>query len=375
MRREAITARAGWQHKVEQLDFNWHTIDGEPYWAEDRCYNFTSAEIDGLEAVTAELHGMALQAVDKVVKDRLWDRFLIPPAFAAYIETTWRRRDPTIYGRFDLLYDGTGAPKLLEYNADTPTALYEAAVVQWYWLQDVKPRADQFNSIHERLIEAWKGVLELLPTRRLVHFACDQEAPEDFGTTEYMRDVAHQAGLDTQPIALADVGWNGSRFTDLTEQPIQALFKLYPWEWLLRDQFAEYVGGDTTAFIEPAWKMILSNKALLPLLWEMFPDHDNLLPAYRTPGLIKGDYVKKPIFGREGANVSIVAGAASAATDGPYGDEGFVYQAYQPIQPFDGFYPVIGSWVIAGQPAGIGIREDRQAITGNTSRFVPHYFA
>jgi len=68
------------------------------------------------------------------------------------------------------------------------------------------------------------------------------------------------------------------------------------------------------------------------------------------------------------------AGAASVATAGPYGAEGFVYQAYRPIQPFDGFYPIIGSWVIAGEPAGIGIREDKQAITGNTSRFVPHYF-
>jgi glutathionylspermidine synthase len=224
MRREAIAARPGWQHKVEQLDFNWHTIDGQPYWAEDRCYAFTSAEIDGLEEVTGELHRLCKLAVEKVIKDRLWDRFNIPKEFAPYIETTWRRPDPEIYGRFDLLYDGTAAPKLLENKAETPTALYEAAVVQWYWLQDVKPKADQFNSIHEKLIEAWKGVLKLLPSRGLVHFACDQESVEDFGTTEYMRDVATQAGLKTQPIALADIGWNGQRFTDLSEEHIQALF-------------------------------------------------------------------------------------------------------------------------------------------------------
>jgi len=374
MRREKSAPRPDWQQKVEQLEFTWHTIDGQPYWVEDHCYSFTSAEIDGLEEVTAELHRISKLAVEKVIKDKLWDRFNIPKEFAAYIETTWRRPDPEIYGRFDLLYDGTSAPKLLEYNADTPTALYEAAVIQWYWLQDVKPKADQFNSIHERLIDAWKGVLKLLPSRGLMHFTCDVDAPEDFGTTEYMRDVASQAGLKTQGLALADIGWNGQRFTDLDEQHIQAIFKLYPWEWLLKDQFAQYVMNDTTAFIEPAWKMIMSNKALLPLLWEMFPDHPHLLPAYHTPAQIKGDYVKKPIFGREGANVSIVAGAASVATAGPYGAEGFVYQAYKPINPFDGFYPIVGSWVIAGQPAGIGIREDSQAITGNTSRFVPHYF-
>ena len=216
MRREKIVARPDWQQRVEKLDFTWHTIDGQPYWAEDRCYSFTADEIDGLDDATAELHRLCRLAVEKVIADKLWDRFGIPTQFASYIETTWRRPDPEIYGRFDLLYDGTSAPKLLEYNADTPTALYEAAVIQWYWLQDVKPKADQFNSIHEKLIASWKSVLQLLPSRGLVHFACDQEAPEDFGTTEYMRDVANQAGLKTQPIALADIGWNGLRFTDLS---------------------------------------------------------------------------------------------------------------------------------------------------------------
>ncbi len=241
MRRETIAARPDWQEKLEKIDFNWHAIDGQPYWAEDRCYSFSSAEIDGLDDVTAELHDMCKQAVKKVIADELWDRFGIPKEFAAYIETTWRRPDPEIYGRFDLLYDGTAAPKLLEYNADTPTALYEAAVVQWYWLKDVKPKADQFNSIHEKLIDAWKGVLKLLPSRGLVHFASATDLPEDFGTAEYMRDVANQAGLKTQPIAIEDIGWNGQRFTDLSEEPIQALFKLYPWEWLLKDQFASSV--------------------------------------------------------------------------------------------------------------------------------------
>src|SRR6185369_4399870 len=174
----------------------------QPYWVEDHCYSFTSAEIDGLEEVTAELHRISKLAGEKVIKDKLWDRFNIPKEFAAYIETTWRRPDPEIYGRFDLLYDGTSAPKLLEYNADTPTALYEAAVIQWYWLQDVKPKADQFNSIHERLIEAWRGILKRLPPEALVHFARFEDQPEDLATSEYMRDTALQAGLAGKPIAV-----------------------------------------------------------------------------------------------------------------------------------------------------------------------------
>ena len=57
-----------------------------------------------------------------------------------------------------------------------------------------------------------------------------------------------------------------------------------------------------------------------------------------------------------------------------YGDEGFVYQAYQPLPVFDGNHALVGSWVIDGQSAGMCIREDSSPITSNSSSFVPHYF-
>jgi len=121
--------------------------------------------------------------------------------------------------------------------------------------------------------------------------------------------------------------------------------------------------------------MVLSNKAVLALLWEMAPKHPNLLPAALEPRGIEGAVVRKPIFGREGANVQIIeAGRIVAETGGVYGREGFVYQARAPLPAFDGNYPVIGSWVAASQPAGIGIREDASPITSDTSRFVPHFF-
>ena len=148
--------------KLEQLGFNYYVMDGKAYWTEQACYAFTAEQVDQLEAATETLHALCLKAVEHVVSNRLWERMRIPPAWGDYITTVWRRGDPTLVGRFDLAYDGKSAPKLLEYNADTPTALYEAAVVQWYWLKDVKPDADQFNSIHERLIEAWRGILRRL---------------------------------------------------------------------------------------------------------------------------------------------------------------------------------------------------------------------
>jgi len=375
MRREKIQPRSGWQAKLEKIGFDFYVLDGKTYWNENACYAFSADEIDELEATTDELHKLALQAVEHIVSNRLWARMHIPPAWSEYIESVWRRSDPTIHGRFDLAFDGKGPPKLLEYNADTPTALYEAAVVQWYWLKDAKPDADQFNSIHERLIQAWRGVLARLPPEGTVHFARFEESPEDLATSEYLRDTALQAGLAGKPLPVSQIGWNGSRFTDPDEMPIQVLSKLYPWEWMVREEFGVHVLSDTTAFIEPAWKMLLSNKMLLPILWEGFPGHRNLLPAFGTEHAdLHGSFVKKPIFGREGHNVTISAPGVFDTAGGDYGREGFVWQAYQPLPTFDGNHAVVGSWVIEGKAAGIGMREDERRITHNSSRFVPHYF-
>ena len=67
---------------------------------------------------------------------------------------------PNVYGRFDLWYGGAGTtPKLLEYNAQTPTSLLESAVVQWTWLEQTGQTHHpdrQWNNVHERLIEAWR---------------------------------------------------------------------------------------------------------------------------------------------------------------------------------------------------------------------------
>jgi len=296
----------------------------------------------------------------------------IPPAWGEYIERVWRRSDPTICGRFDLAYDGNGPPKLLEYNADTPTSLYEAAVVQWYWLKDVKPDADQFNSIHEKLIDAWRRILGRLPIEALVHFARFEDQPEDLATSEYMRDTALQAGLAGKPLAVPQIGWNGKRFTDADEMPIRAMAKLYPWEWMAREEFGAHVLTDTTAFIEPAWKMILSNKMLLPLLWEGFPQHENLLPAYLgDPGPLK-EWVAKPLHGREGDNIRIHAPGIELQQPGGYGREGWCFQQYHALPDFDGNHPVLGLWVVDGESVGCGIRESDGPITDYFCRFVPN---
>jgi len=289
--------------------------------------------------------------------------------------TRWRSREPTLFGRFDLAWNGSGPPRMLEYNADTPTALLEASVVQWYWLKDVKPDADQFNSIHEKLIAQLSTIAPRLP-RGPIHFASVEDSEEDLGNSEYVRDCAVQAGFSTARVTIEGIGWDSvrKRFVDADDGDISTLVKLYPWEWLMRESFGPNILAGTCRWVEPPWKALLSNKAILAVLWEMFPDHPNLLPAYLDPGRIDGDHVRKPRLSREGANVSVRRKAGALISTGTYGAEGYVYQALAPIPQFDGNFPVIGSWIVGDVAAGIGIREDDTEITKNTSRFVPHYF-
>jgi glutathionylspermidine synthase len=380
VQRLSLRERPDWRRQAAAVGFEFLTDDGRPYWDESACYRFSLAQIEEhIEAPTTELLAMCYQAVEQIIGDdaRL-RRFDIPEPAWDYVRRSWRRQDKDLYGRFDLQYDGNGPVKLFEFNADTPTALFEAAVFQWRWLEQaidaeiVGAEADQFNSIHERLIEAFGrfGIAD-----RLLHFACVRDHAEDRWTVEYLEDCARQAGLATQFVHIEDIGVTADdRFTDLEDRVITDLFKLYPWEWLLAEAFAPQLCRDTVRVIEPAWKLALSNKGLLAVLWEMFPGHACLLPAYfeddpRAASL--GDrVVRKPLLGREGADIGIAR--QPPARPGPYGQEGFVIQALRELPSFAGKRPVIGSWVVAGQACGIGIREDDTAITGNAARFVPH---
>ncbi|HKS65249.1 MAG TPA: glutathionylspermidine synthase family protein, partial [Xanthobacteraceae bacterium] len=161
------------------------------------------------------------------------------------------------------------------------------------------------------------------------------------------------------------------------DKPIELMFKLYPWEWMFREQFGAYLAGSPTRWLEPPWKAILSNKGILPLLWAMFPRHPNLLPAFfeddPKAAELGNSFVRKPLYSREGANVSIVVdGTAVDQDEGPYGAEGYVRQAVATLPHIDGNYVAFGSWIVAGQPCGLSAREDVSPITKNTSRFLPH---
>jgi glutathionylspermidine synthase len=386
MRRIQISPRPNWQKTVESQGMYYHSLPNyqpahplqEPalagsrtYWDESVYYQFDQREIDEIERCTNRLNECCLQAVQHVIDQDLFASAGIPAPFIDWVKRSWERDEHTIYGRFDLSYSGQGPPKLLEYNADTPTGLLEAAVIQWFWLKDARTGDDQFNSLHERLIEIFK-------TLRTVHegrfyFAALAGNLEDFITVNYLRDCAMQAGWDTEYINMEDIGWHQARgqFTNLQERPISLCFKLYPWEWMTRERFGQNLLLDTCAWFEPPWKMVLSNKGILVILRELFPDSPYLLDASFEP-LPAGEFFCKPIHGREGNNIQMVSrGEVILETAGPY-DGPCIYQELWPLPNFDGNYPVLGSWLVNGYACGLGIREDMSPITQNTSRFVPH---
>lgn len=372
MRRLVIQPRPNWQQRVEEYGLHFHTLDDEPYWDESACYQLTCHEVDTLEFATQTLHEMCLELVQYVLNERLFGLFMIPPEFETFVIESWEENQPSIYGRFDLAYNGSGPPKLLEYNADTPTALVEAAVGQWAWLKEVDEHGDQFNSIHERLIDAWKSLQGF--DSQTIYFTTHSDSVEDWITTEYLRDTAIQAELSTEFIDIREIGYDSRRhvFLDRSEKVIHNIFKLYPWEWMIREEFGQFLPKSSTRWLEPPWKMILSCKSILPLLWQLFPESPYLLPASFHP-MEMDCYVRKPIHSREGANIRVFKqGELLLETPGPYEEGPFVYQEIAPITPHQGRYPVIGSWVVSGVACGIGIREADTLITTNSSRFVPH---
>ena len=416
------------------------------------------------------------------------DIFEIPTRLRPAIRDSWRARESDFIGRFDFIWDGTGTPKLLEYNADTPTIFAESAVGQQLWFETIKSQSHvasesagtlgqkewSFNFIQEHLIKGWPKVLNAESDHRsggtrlnrhegggveqILHVlhpnGVDATATSDSAVEErehlaYIKNTALQAGMTVRDIDMTELEnmllLYPSSFKRLGEDTdsgqlssapsekehgerssVLHVFKSYPYEWLVQESLGQTlyppVYGDnsitlkpdsesdsktvTVKFLEPPWKLILGNKALLALLWQLHPDHPNLLYAtYDDDAILhasrdeySGDtgccgennsrrFVAKPKYGREGvgvmysdqysSNQSFVSDYHRQRENNQYSQEVLlgepVYQAYQPVQTFNGRYSVLGSWVVRGEAVGICVREDSERTTTDNTSFVPHY--
>ncbi|MEN2747993.1 glutathionylspermidine synthase family protein [Sphingomonas sp. T9W2] len=384
MERRAVAPRPDWRATAERMGFTFHHQDGQKYWEEEAWYAFSLDEVEqGIEAPSAELHAMCRDLVDEVIgSEALMHRLAIPDDMRDVVAASWKAHAPSLYGRFDFAFDGSGPAKLLEYNADTPTSIFETALFQWQWLEDritdgtLPAEADQYNRLHDALVERFGALFTKGST---VHFASVDDHVEDRQTVRYLEDVARQAGLDPAFVAIDRIGVDGDgAFVDGDDVLIAALFKLYPWEDMLREPYAKQLAATKTLFLEPAWKALLSNKGILPLLWQRHSGHPNLLPAaFADDGAalaeIGAAYVRKPIFSREGWDIELVDGGATArGPDGGYGEEGHVVQALARLPVYDGNHAVVGSWIVGDEAVALSVREDDGPITRDLARFVPH---
>lgn len=225
MRRVALQPRSGWESIVEAQGFAFHTRETCSYWDESAAYALTARDVEILEKATEELQQLCLRAAQYIIDEELFREMRIPDAAVPLIRDSWAQETPSVYGRLDLAYDGVHPPKLLEYNAQTPTALVEASAIQWLWKESVVPDKDQFNSLEPKLIAQWRECLPCMD--RHLHVS-SLDNLEDRTTVEYLGSLASEAGFQTEYIDIERIGWLNGRFVDERERPIKSLFALYP---------------------------------------------------------------------------------------------------------------------------------------------------
>ena len=349
--------------------------------AKTRTIASPTDEIDTIERATNELHARCLEAVQHVIDEKRYAELQIPEHAIPLIERTWKEEPPIVYGRFDLAYDGKSPPMMLEYNADTPTSLLEASVIQWDWLEAKFTGADQFNSIHERLVAHWREMMPYLRKQRSTRPARalrvdgrhrgrhdDRLSRGDGGAGGTAREAARawatSAGIPARASSSARTTSASTRCSSSIRGSGSST-----------SRSASSSPKAKTTFVEPAWKMVLSNKGILAILWDLFPGHPNLRPAFFDEPNGMFEYVKKPLLSREGANVTVHTMKEHLESTRRVRRGGLCLSgARQHSGSSTASVRCSARWIIGQEAAGMGIRESEGWVTGNTSRFVPHLF-
>ena len=264
MKRFSIGPRPDYKAKIERLGFDFHS----DYWCEQAYYAISPEEVETLEEATREAYRMYCEAASYVIErapDFMMRILGIPDIVCERIQASWNNDDLSLYGRFDFMLDENGIPKILEFNADTPTSLLEASVIQWEWKEDLFPQHDQYNGIHEGLVQSWK---DMFPEGCEIHFAGALDNNEDTGNLQYLASTAMEAGFSTRVLDINALNLQDGVFYDPSGERIHRCFKLYPWEWMMEESPEGCVAD--VHWIEPLWKLVMSNKAILSIVSQHF---------------------------------------------------------------------------------------------------------
>jgi glutathionylspermidine synthase len=375
---------------LEKVGMTWHTdSDGSSYIGEE-LVEVSEAEAEAYYAAANALYDMCVEAAGAVIAERRYTELGIPSNIIELIEDSWERDDLHLYGRFDLAGGLDGLPiKLIEFNADTPTSLFETAIVQWALLKaNAMDETRQFNNLHEMLKENFRRLITrdcpleefgARYAREKILFSSVSQLAEDERTVRYLQQIAHEAGFLTDFCYLHEAGFTTDEGVfNRDSQLADFWFKLFPWEDIAADELeltrmlSKMVTRGRTRILNPAYTLLFQSKGILKVLYDLYPDSPYLLPADFSP-LPGVEQVSKKMFGREGANVRILAadGRDLHGTDGPYAHHKPIYQARARFaQDAAGLNYQAGVFYV-WEACGLGFRRGG-AILDDTSKFVGH---
>ena len=378
---------------LEDIGMTWHTDpDGSSY-IDDSLVEVSEAEAEAYYAAANALYDMYVEAAQQVIDRQLYLELGIPSNLVGMIEDSWGRDDLHLYGRFDLAGGLDGLPiKLIEFNADTPTSLFETSIVQWALLKaNGMDETRQFNNLHEMLMENFRRLVtgDRPPdefasryAQQKLLFSSADALPEDERTVRYLQQVAREAGFYTDFCYLHEAGFSAEEGVfNKDAQLADFWFKLFPWEDIAADELeltrmlGKMSGKGRARILNPAYTLLFQSKGIMKVLYDMFPDSPYLLRTDFAP-LHGVEQVCKKLFGREGANTMLIGadGTTLASTDGPYAHHKPVYQERARFaQDAAGNHYQAGVFYV-WEACGLGFRRGRE-ILDDMSKFVGHRIA
>jgi glutathionylspermidine synthase len=371
--------------RLRELGMLEPNADGVPWWVTDSAYVIDAALVDRVFEAAKGIQARCYAAVEAIVGSGDFSYFGIRnPAMQTAIKRSWAAKDSPMHGRMDFTFGPDGTPLLLDYEADSPFGLAEAGHVQWGWFEawqaaEGKPSDSQENLIYETYIKHLPRTG--LPTRFAIAVGGDtlpDGRPADTGErfdAQFIAEMATEAGLRPSICSIGQVGWDvdARAFTDEADEVLQALVKIYPWDWMEDEPNVDVLPECRTRVLPGAWTRLLSDKTMMALLWHQQPGAPNLLPTFLNRPE-QGATVAKPRRGWDGEHVYLPGQTPGLVPEDEMGP--LLFQAWCPLPVFNTkageVHANLSVWMIGGEPAGIAFRESRGPVTGPAARFVPH---
>jgi len=375
---------------LETLGFVWHTDSDESSYISDELVVISQSEAQAYYEATNELYDMYVEAAEHVIENNLFHEIGIPFNLIDAIKESWENDVHWhLYGRFDLAGGIDDKPiKLLEFNADTPTALFETAIIQWAMLkQNNLEEESQFNSLYESLVDNFKRLVTLEEDVSTFEerydgwnflFTSVKGNEEEENTVKLLQHIATDAGFNTEFAYIDDIEFSDQDGIFYNEQNYELWFKLIPWEDIALEEsdlamlLTNIIKNQKAIIFNPAYTLLFQSKGLLKILWDIYPNHPLLLETSFEP-LNDQKQVEKPIFGREGGSVAIIDenNHKVESVEGDYGSHKMIYQAYIELPTDSEGLSYQAGVFYAYEACGLGFRKGGK-ILDNMSKFVGH---